>query len=66
MTVMLNKTLTLARAEELVKELGFLGVVDLVTLIASKMDGTLKCVSPRVVVHIKQLPRQKKQKGTKP
>ena len=62
MTEMLHRTLTLERAEELVEELGFVGVVDLVCLIASKMDGSLECVGPRVNVRIKKRPTPKKGK----
>lgn len=37
----LNKELTEARACELVAELGVLGVVDLLYVIAEKMDGSM-------------------------
>ena len=53
----LTKTLTVARAEELVKELGFLGIVDLVTFMAERMDGGMECKGPRVLVKIKVRPR---------
>ena len=56
----LKRDLELARARELVAELGFLGIVDLVQLMAAAMDGTIKCDGPRVVVWIKKRPRLKK------
>jgi len=56
----LKNGLTLERARELVKELGFLGIVDLVTVLAESIDGAIECkVPPRVFVQIKKRPKTK-------
>lgn len=55
----LTKTLTEERARELIKELGFLGIVDLLQLMSETMDGALECTGPRVIVKIKRRPRVK-------
>lgn len=56
----LNKELTEARACELVTELGVLGVVDLLYLIAEKMDGAMSLKGQRVSIVIKARPKPKK------
>jgi hypothetical protein len=57
----LRKGLTLQRARVLVKELGFLGIVDLLTVQADTIDGALECaVPPRVFVQIKKRPKEQK------
>lgn len=61
--VFLNKTLTKERAVELVNELGFLGICDLVQLLAVNMKGTLECDGPLIHVKIKRKPRAKKAPG---
>lgn len=50
----LNQELSPGRAKQLLKELGFLGIVDLVTLMAIGMDGSIEASGPRVVVKIKK------------
>ncbi len=56
----LLKTLDQERAVELVTELGFLGIVDLVTLLSHCISGSIDAVGDRVVVKIKKPPRVKK------
>ena len=58
----LQKTLTHERAVELLGELGFLGVVDLVALMAEGMNGSIECESERYIVKIKRKPRPRGQK----
>ncbi len=58
--IFLNKALNDERAQALVEELGFLGICDLVQLMAERMDGSIECVGPRIVVKIKKRPRPKR------
>ncbi len=45
-TIFLNKNLTEARARELVEELGFLGIVDLLVVLSHSIDGEIKVPEP--------------------
>ena len=60
----LMEGLTQECAVELLDELGFLGICDLVTLMAAAMEGSVECESERILVKIKRRPRVKKTKKT--
>lgn len=56
--------LTEERAKTLVDELGFLGVCDLVRLIASTINGSISLKDGRVFVQVKRLRKPQKVKST--
>lgn len=57
-------SLTEERAKVLVEELGFLGICDLVCLMASTMNGGISLKDGRVFVQIKPRKATRKVKGT--
>lgn len=55
----LSEVMTDEKADELIDELGFLGLVDLVTRLSERMTGGLCCRDGRVTVEIKPLRKKK-------